>query len=124
MAALFAALPSAQHDLDAATLKEFESLTPEKKALVDLLERDTTWVNDRLAAHYELPLPGTGDTFVEVDTTAHPRGGLLQSGAFLALTSHPSKTSPTRRGKWLLQQMLCQPPADPPDSVETFCVIL
>ena len=34
MAALFAALPSAQHDMDAATLKEFESLTPEKKALV------------------------------------------------------------------------------------------
>ena len=88
-------------------------------SLLDVLQRDTTWVNDRLAAHYGLPIPGTGDRFVEVSVEDAPRGGLLQSGAFLSLTSHPSKTSPTRRGKWLLQQMLCQPPADPPDSVET-----
>ena len=86
--------------------------------MTELLDRDTTWVNDRLAAHYGLPLPGT-DALVEVPVGLSPRGGLIESAGLLALTSHPAKTSPTRRGKWLLQQLLCQPPAEPPDNVET-----
>ncbi|MEQ8279558.1 MAG: DUF1592 domain-containing protein [Deltaproteobacteria bacterium] len=87
--------------------------------LRELLDTDVTWVNDRLAAHYGLPAPGTGETFVEVPVGDAPRGGLLESGGVHALTSHPDRTSPTLRGKWILDNLLCQPPAEPPADADT-----
>ncbi len=87
--------------------------------LRDLLDTDTTWVNDRLAAHYGLPIPGSGEAFVEVDVADQPRGGLLESGGIHAITSHPDRTSPTLRGRWILENLLCQPPAEPPADADT-----
>jgi hypothetical protein len=117
------ALPAFDEPLRRAMIEEirlvFQDVLDEDRPVSALLVRDTTFVNDRLAAHYGLAPPGTGEAFAEIPTDGTPRGGLLTAAGFLALTSHPAKTSPTRRGRWIQQNLLCQPPAEPPPDVET-----
>jgi len=95
-----------------------EFITGDHK-LRDLLDAPFTYVNDPLAAHYGLPLPGTGDAFQRVDLTAHPeRRGVLGHGSLLTVTSNPDRTSPVQRGVWVLEQLLCSAPPPPPPNVE------
>ena len=85
------------------------------RAIVDLLNADYTFVNERLARHYGIP--GVyGSRFRRVTLPDHKqRGGLLAHGALLATTSYPDRTSPVLRGKWLLNNMFgLQVPAPPP----------
>jgi mono/diheme cytochrome c family protein len=87
----------------------------EDRAIVDLLNADYTFVNERLARHYGIP--GVyGSRFRRVTLPDHKqRGGLLAHGALLATTSYPDRTSPVLRGKWLLNNMFgLQVPAPPP----------
>lgn len=86
-------------------------------SIMELLNADYTFVNERLAAHY-----GIDDVYgsrfrkaVIPDTTK--RGGLLAQGALLTVTSYPGRTSPVLRGKWLLDNMLGTPPPPPPPNV-------
>jgi hypothetical protein len=82
--------------------------------LTALLTSDFTFLNDRLAEHYGLPLPGS-DTPARVPLTGNlERGGLLSHGSFLTVSSHPNRTSPVNRGKWVLGELLCEP-VPPPD---------
>lgn len=84
----------------------------------DLLSANYTYVNQELAQFYGLPNAASlsaSFTRVEVDTAR--RGGVLRQGSFLVLTSHPDRNSPTRRGKWILERLLCSPPAPPPATV-------
>ncbi|MFE8603261.1 DUF1592 domain-containing protein [Archangium violaceum] len=84
----------------------------------DLLDANFTYVNDRLARHYGLPPPGTSQ-MTRVDLSAHPeRAGLFGQGSILAVTSHPDRTSPVKRGLWVLEQLLCKAPPPPPPNVE------
>lgn len=84
----------------------------------NMLDADFTYVNDRLAQHYGLPAPGTSQ-MTRVDLSGHPeRAGLLGQGSILAVTSHPDRTSPVKRGLWVLEQLLCQAPPPPPPDVE------
>ena len=82
--------------------------------LTSLLTSDFTFLNDRLATHYGLPAPGS-NTLQRVPLTGNlQRGGLLSHGSFLTVTSHPNRTSPVKRGKWVLEELLCEtvpPPA-------------
>jgi hypothetical protein len=82
---------------------------------LDLLKADFTFADRRLARHYGLPgADQLGDGFQRVPVEG-PRGGLLMQAGWLTLTSHPDVTSPTKRGKWILSELLCQtPPAPPP----------
>ncbi|HSP79013.1 MAG TPA: DUF1592 domain-containing protein [Myxococcaceae bacterium] len=83
----------------------------------DMLDADFTYLNDRLADHYGLPRPGTSE-MKRVSVAGHPeRAGLLGKGALLTVTSHPERTSPVRRGVWVLEQLLCKPPPPPPPNV-------
>jgi hypothetical protein len=82
------------------------------------LDADWTFVNDRLARHYDLPAPGSGDAFVKVSLAGSPRRGLLGQASVLTVTSYPRRTSPVKRGKWVLDQLLCEPPKPPPPGVE------
>ncbi|MCY1082729.1 DUF1592 domain-containing protein [Archangium lansingense] len=83
-----------------------------------LLDADFTYVNDRLAQHYGLPSPGTSQ-MTRVDLSGHPeRAGLFGQGSILAVTSHPDRTSPVKRGLWVLEQLLCKAPPPPPPNVE------
>jgi hypothetical protein len=96
----------------------FSELLHSERPAVDVLTTDFTYLNDRLATHYGLPLPGS-DQLVRVDLPADSlRGGLLTQGSLLTVTSYPRRTSPVKRGKWVLSQLLCSEPDPPPPGVE------
>jgi uncharacterized protein DUF1592/uncharacterized protein DUF1588/uncharacterized protein DUF1585/uncharacterized protein DUF1587/uncharacterized protein DUF1595/cytochrome c len=95
------------------------STIEEDRSVLDLLRANYTFVNERLARHYEIP--GIyGSRFRRV-TLANPeqRGGLLAHGSVLATTSYPDRTSPVLRGKWLLNNILGLPAPPPPPGVDT-----
>ena len=94
-----------------------ESTIREDRSLLELLSANYTFVNERLARHYGIP--GVyGDRFRRVTLDRdHPRGGLLGHGGLLMVTSHPNRTSPVLRGKWLLESILGAPPPEPPPNV-------
>jgi hypothetical protein len=91
----------------------------EDRSVVDLLNADYTFVNERLARHYGIP--GIyGSRFRRVTLPNHDqRGGLLAQGALLATTSYPDRTSPVLRGKWLLNNIFGLPVPPPPPGVDT-----
>jgi hypothetical protein len=91
----------------------------EDRSVVDLLDANYTFVNERLARHYNLP--GIyGSRFRRVAFPNHDqRGGLLAQGALLATTSYPDRTSPVLRGKWLLNNIFGLPVPPPPPGVDT-----
>ena len=91
----------------------------EDRSVTDLLDADYTFVNERLARHYEIP--GVyGSRFRRVHLPNHDqRGGLLADGALLATTSYPDRTSPVLRGKWLLDNIFGLPVPPPPPGVDT-----
>ena len=77
--------------------------------MLDLLTADYTFVNERLARHYGIPHV-YGSHFRRVPVTDEARRGLLGHGSILLLTSHPDRTSPVLRGKWILDNLLGTPP--------------
>ena len=95
----------------------FESIMREDRSVVDLLAADYTFVNERLARHYGIPHV-YGDHFRRVSTKDHPmRGGLLGQGSFLSVQSLSTRTSPVKRGIWILENILGIVPPDPPPNV-------
>ncbi len=81
-----------------------------------MLTADFSFIDDRLATHYGLPSPGPD--FVKVTIDDPQRRGLLAQGSVLTVTSFPTRTSPVKRGKWLMTQLLCTEPPPPPPGVE------
>jgi hypothetical protein len=80
-----------------------------------------TFVNADLAALYGVEAPGaTATNFVEVELPADgPRAGILTLGAFLTMNAHETRTSPTARGKYVRERVLCQTVSPPPPDVDT-----
>lgn len=110
--------PSFDDDLRAAMAEETRRLFAEflygDHAFADILDADFTFVNERLAAHYGIP-GITGEEFQRVDLDpAAGRGGLLSQASILTATSIPTRGSIAKRGKFIMSELLCQPPADPP----------
>ncbi|HWN37368.1 MAG TPA: DUF1588 domain-containing protein, partial [Gammaproteobacteria bacterium] len=79
---------------------------------------DHTFVDERLARHYGVPNI-RGSRFRRVELADGARRGLLGHGSILTVTSAPNRTSPVKRGQWLLANLLGTPPPPPPDGVET-----
>jgi hypothetical protein len=95
-----------------------DSQLAEDRSVVDLLTADYTFLNERLARHYKIP--GVyGSHFRRVTLTDQNRWGLLGKASILAITSYPHRTSPTIRGKWLLENILAAPVPPPPPNVNT-----
>jgi Protein of unknown function (DUF1588)/Protein of unknown function (DUF1592)/Protein of unknown function (DUF1585)/Protein of unknown function (DUF1595)/Protein of unknown function (DUF1587)/F5/8 type C domain len=95
----------------------FDSLRREDRSVLELLDADYTFVNEELARYYGLP-DVTGKEMRRVSLTPEQhRGGLLGMGSVLSLTSHTSRTSPTLRGKYILEVLLGSPPPPPPANV-------
>jgi mono/diheme cytochrome c family protein len=94
----------------------FASIMREDRNVVDLLTADYTFVNERLARHYGIPNV-YGSHFRRVKVTDPARQGLLGHGSFLTVTSEPNRTSPVKRGKWILETVLGTPPPPPPPNV-------
>ena len=113
--------PEFDEDLREAFRRETELFVEdtirEDQSLLEMLSANYTFVNERLARHYGIP--GIyGDRFRRVTLDSdHPRGGLLGHGGLLMVTSHPNRTSPVLRGKWLLETILGAPPPEPPPNV-------
>jgi mono/diheme cytochrome c family protein len=95
----------------------FDSVVRQDRGVLELLTADYTYLNARLAGHYDIPNV-QGAHFRRVGLAADsPRGGLLGQGSILTLTSHAIRTSPVLRGKWILDNILGTPPPDPPPNV-------
>ncbi len=94
----------------------FKSFLKEDKSVTEMLDAKYTFLNDRLAQHYGIG-GITGSEMRRVDLTNPQRGGILTHGSFLTFTSQPNRTSPVKRGNWVLQQLLCQEPPPPPANV-------
>jgi hypothetical protein len=91
----------------------FESIVRENRSVLDLLDTDYTFVNERLARHYGIRHV-YGDRFRRVSLPPDSeRRGLLGQGSILTVTSHSTRTSPVRRGKWILENILGMPPPPP-----------
>ena len=92
------------------------SIFREDRSLLDLLSADYTFINQRLAEHYGIPRV-YGSQFRRVTVADVNRRGLLGQGSVLAVTSNPTRTSPVKRGKWILENLLGTPPPPPPPDV-------
>ena len=87
------------------------------RSVLDLLQADYTFLNERLARHYGVSHV-YGNRFRRVKLGAgRQRGGLLRQGSILTVTSYATRTSPVLRGKWILENMLGSPPPPPPANV-------
>jgi hypothetical protein len=86
------------------------------RSVMDLLSAKYTFVNERLARHYQIPNV-YGSRFRRVDFEDGKRGGLLGQASILTVTSYPNRTSPVLRGRWLLESLLGSPPPAPPPDV-------
>lgn len=120
-----------------AMLKETErfidSIFREDRSLLELLDADYTFLNQTLANHYGIvdtqgnwighPVnrPGgeliKGSAFRRVALQSRTRGGILTHASVLTVTSNPTRTSPVKRGRWVLEQVLGSPPPPPPPDV-------
>ena len=103
-----------------AELNEFVwSVLGEDRNVIDLLTADWTFLNERLALHYDIPGVRGGE-LRRVTLEEDYRRGLLGKGAILMSTSYANRTSPVVRGSWVLQHLMGTPPAAPPPGVEQF----
>jgi hypothetical protein len=93
-----------------------EAIVREDRSVVDLLDANFTYLNERLARHYQIA-DVHGANFRRVSLTDSDRFGLLGQGSILTVTSYPTRTSPVLRGKWILENLLGTPPPPPPANV-------
>jgi len=94
----------------------FERILREDRSVLEFIEADWTYANARLGRHYGWAQV-VGEEFVLVDLADSRRGGVLTQGSILTLTSNPTRTSPVKRGKWVLENVLGTPPPPPPPNV-------
>jgi hypothetical protein len=96
----------------------FDHVVKNDRNVLDFLDADYTFLNDRLSRHYGVP-DVRGEKFRQVKLPNNRRGGLVSQAAILTVTSNPTRTSPVKRGKWISENILgVQPPAAPPDVPE------
>ncbi|MGJ8641509.1 MAG: DUF1592 domain-containing protein [Opitutaceae bacterium] len=98
----------------------FEDVMRTDRNVLDLITSEHTYLNERIARHYEIP--GVyGNRFRKVEVSSeYQRGGLLRHGSILSVTSYANRTSPVIRGAWILENLVGAPPPPPPPNVSTF----
>ncbi len=115
--------PNWRPELRAAMLEETERFVREivegDHSVLDLLDGNFTWVNRPLAELYGIAAPASfkDGEWKRVSLAGTPRGGLLTQASVLTVTSNPTRTSPVKRGKWVLEQILGAPPPPAPPNV-------
>ncbi len=109
--------PSLKHAMLEETTMFFASILEEDRSILDFLEADYTFVNERLARHYGIT-GVQGEQFRRVSLKGTSRGGVITMGSVLTATSSATRTSPVKRGRWILENILGAPPAPPPAGVE------
>jgi hypothetical protein len=91
----------------------FDEVLRKDLSVLTFLDADFTFLNERLAKHYGID-DVKGKDFRRVTLTDDARGGVLTQGTVLTVTSNPTRTSPVKRGRWILEQILGTPPPPPP----------
>jgi hypothetical protein len=111
--------PDLRRAMRQETEKTFDYIIRENRSLLELIDSDYTFLNERLARHYGLTnLNVTGDEMVLVKLPqGSPRGGVITHGSVLAVTSNPTRTSPVKRGLFVLDNLLGTPPPPPPPDI-------
>ncbi len=112
--------PSFDSDLRTAMTQEtelfFQHIVQNDRSIMDCLTADYTFVNETLARHYNMSgIDGT--SFQKTSLDSSQRGGLLGHASILTVTSNPTRTSPVKRGKWILENLFNAPPPEPPPDV-------
>ena len=101
------------------TEMHFDHILRNDRSLLELIDCDYAFLNERLAKHYAIP-GVTGDQMRLVKLPADsPRGGVLTQGTVLTVTSNPDRTSPVKRGLFILDNILGTPPPPPPPDIPT-----
>jgi len=112
--------PGWDDELRAAMRREtemfFENLMHEDRSVLELLDANYSFMNERLARHYGID-GVKGSEFQKVVFKDKRRGGILTQASILTITSNPTRTSPVKRGKWILENILGSPPPPPPPNV-------
>ena len=112
--------PAFDEPLRAAMAQEaelfFAAVLRDNRPITDFLHADYTFLNDRLAQHYGIA-GVSGAEFRRVKLTDPRRGGVVTMASTLTVTSNPTRTSPVKRGKWVLEEILGTPPPPPPPGV-------
>lgn len=119
--------PKFSEGVRASMMKEtelfFAEVVREDRDVLDFIDGDFTYVDRTLAAFYgiaaEFPRARDHGEFVRVTLPKGERGGILTHASILTATSNPTRTSPVKRGKWILEQILGTPPPPAPPSVPT-----
>ena len=129
--------PNFNPKLKASMMREtelfFEAILRENRSALELINADFTFLDETLAKHYGIAdtagnwigqtpsIPGgnpiQGDSFQRVSLQNKDRGGLITQASILTVTSNPTRTSPVKRGRWILEQILGNPPPPPPPNV-------
>ncbi len=98
------------------TFTFFAGVMRDDMSIMTLLDGDFTYLNEDLARYYGIA-GVKGKEFRKVSLSGQPRMGLLTQASILAVTSNPTRTSPVKRGKWILDNVLGTPPPNPPPGV-------
>jgi hypothetical protein len=94
----------------------FENIVAEDRSVLEFIDADYTFLNERLAKYYGIQ-GVKGSYFRQVALKNPERGGILTQASVLMVTSYPTRTSPVLRGKWILESILNAPPPPPPPNV-------
>lgn len=105
-----------RRDMRRETELLFRAVMREDRNVAELLSADFTFVNERLAKHYGLS-GIDGNEFERVSLTGTHRSGVLTHASILTLTSDPGRTSPVKRGKWIMENIFGESPPPPPPDV-------
>ncbi len=108
--------PALAADLRRESELLFEHALRDDRPFLEIFGADYTFLNARLAAHYGIP-GVEGEEFRRVSLAGAPRRGFLTHGSFLTISSHPNRTSPVKRGKFVLEKVLGTPPPPAPKDV-------
>lgn len=111
-----------REDMRQETERFFAAVMREDRSIMDFIDGDFTFVNERLARHYGIK-GIRGNQFQRVSLKGQPRAGVMTQASILTLTSNPSRTSPVKRGKWIMENILGTPPPEPPANVPDFEVV-
>jgi len=93
-----------------------EHIVREDRSILDFLNGQYSFLNERLARHYGIPYVA-GPDFRKVDLAGTPRAGVLTQASVLTVSSYATRTSPVLRGKWILENLMNAPPPEPPADV-------
>jgi hypothetical protein len=101
------------------TKRFFSYVVANDRSILDFLDGKYTFINGTLAKHYGIANV-QGSEFRKVSLEGTQRAGVLTQGSILTVTSNPTRTSPTKRGRWVLEQILGTPPPPPPPGADVF----